>query len=375
MTEQEYNELYEEEDQGINFRKYVFLFLSNWYWFALTLAIALGAAHMKNRYTNPTYSTSATIILEDQGEKTGVDNVLSDLRPVRIWRRRGIVENEIAKIKSYEIARRTLEKLNFEVSYTLHGRLMELPKYKNTGIKVKYDTSHTQLKNKPVFVNPLSQNKYQLMINEGYGVDTTMEFGQRYRDENFSFKVINQGASVSVAKYSFQFNSLNALANRYSQRIQVEKQSEESTILTITLQGKVEQKIVDYLNTFCNEYIQYGLDQKNRTAENTMQFIDEQIEQIADSLQTIENQLLSFRKRNEIINLSKEGEMAFERLKNYHSQRTELEFKKRYYNYLQSYLENRNATGAIIAPPVIQEDGAVLTNLLNELRDLRQQRE
>src|SRR6056297_2047403 len=123
MTEEEYNELYEEQEQGINFRKYIFLFLSNWYWFALAVIIVLGAAYLKNRYTNPTYSTSATIILEDQGEQSGIDNILSDLRPVRIWRRRGIVQNELAKIKSYQIARRTIEKLDFKVSYTAHGRI------------------------------------------------------------------------------------------------------------------------------------------------------------------------------------------------------------------------------------------------------------
>ena len=160
MNEQENQELYEEKDPGINFRKYIYLFLSKWYWFALAVFIALGAAYMNNRYTNPTYSTSATIILEDQGDKAGVENMLSDLRPIRIWRRRGIVQNEIAKIKSYDMARRTLEKLNFGVSYTLHGRIKDIPQYHGGSIHVDYDTSHTQLTNKPIFVDPISLEKW-----------------------------------------------------------------------------------------------------------------------------------------------------------------------------------------------------------------------
>ena len=376
MTEQEYQELYEKEEQGINFRKYIFLFLSNWYWFALAVFIALGAAYLKNRYTNPTYSASATLILEDQGENAGVKSVLSELRPVRIWRRRGIVQNEIAKIKSYQMARRTLEKLNFNISYTAHGRIKEIPRYRNAAIQVEYDTAHAQQTNKQVLVEPFSQEEYRLIIDEGYGVDTMMSFNTLYRDDNFKFQVINNSnSSFAHTGYSFRFHDLNSLANQYSKRIKVENQGEESTIITLSIQGHVKEKVVDYLNTFCREYIQYGLDQKNQTAENTMHFIDGQISEISDSLRQIEKQLLNFREQNNIVNLSKEGSMAFERLKNYHSQKTEIEFKDRYYQYLENYLKDRDATGAIIAPPVMEQESPVLLNLMEELRSLRQKKE
>ena len=71
MTPSEYQELYQQE-QKINIRKYIYLFISHWYWFVLALIVALTAAYLKNRYTQPMYSGSATIVLEDQGNQAGV---------------------------------------------------------------------------------------------------------------------------------------------------------------------------------------------------------------------------------------------------------------------------------------------------------------
>ncbi|MGM0498035.1 MAG: hypothetical protein ACQESJ_08970, partial [Bacteroidota bacterium] len=174
MNDNEYKELYQQE-QKINFRKYIYLFLSNWYWFALALFISLAAAYLTNRYTNPQYSASATIILEDKGNQGGVEDMLSELRPIRRYRRRAIVENEIAKIKSYELAQRTVEKLPLKINYTAHGRIKEIPQYEKTSdVVVHLDTSHAQQTGKKVLLEILSSEKYQLLINDGANVDTTM---------------------------------------------------------------------------------------------------------------------------------------------------------------------------------------------------------
>jgi len=54
------------EEKPINWRKYIFLFLRNWYWFLITLGIALGIAFFKIRYTIPQYQATAKLIIEQE---------------------------------------------------------------------------------------------------------------------------------------------------------------------------------------------------------------------------------------------------------------------------------------------------------------------
>ena len=78
---------------------------------------------------------------------------------------------------------------------------------------------------------------------------------------------------------------------------------------------------VDYLNQLMETYLQRELDEKNRTSENTIRFIDQQLSGITDSLRGSENKLQQYRSENRIFNLSQEGSIIFERL-------TELEKEK-----------------------------------------------
>ncbi len=64
MDQTEYNNPRFEED-SLDIKKYLFKILFNWYWFAISIFIALAAAYLVNRYTTPIYNVSATVILRN----------------------------------------------------------------------------------------------------------------------------------------------------------------------------------------------------------------------------------------------------------------------------------------------------------------------
>ena len=53
-------------DHSINWRKYIFLFFRNWYWFLLTMGIAFGIAFFKIRYAIPQFQATASLIIEEE---------------------------------------------------------------------------------------------------------------------------------------------------------------------------------------------------------------------------------------------------------------------------------------------------------------------
>ena len=94
------------------------------------------------------------------------------------------------------------------------------------------------------------------------------------------------------------------------------------------------QLAADYLNKLMEVYIRQGLEEKNQTAINTVNFIDEQLGVIDTSLQQAEMNLQNFRLDNKLVDVSTEGNMAYERVQNYMNQKAMLELQKRYYDYL-----------------------------------------
>jgi len=130
------------------------------------------------------------------------------------------------------------------------------------------------------------------------------------------------------------------------------------------------QKGEVYLNTLMQTFLDMELDQKNKSASKTVNFIDTQVKGAADSLRYFENQLEDFRSSNKIYNLSTESSSVYERLIEYENQLTEERFKKRYYQDLKSYLTNESYQDVIVPSGIGIED-PFLNGLIENLLELQ----
>ena len=50
----------------------------------------------------------------------------------------------------------------------------------------------------------------------------------------------------------------------------------DASLVTLSVSGSVPEQEADYLNKLMDEYIRYGLDNKNQTADSTIKFINTQ---------------------------------------------------------------------------------------------------
>jgi uncharacterized protein involved in exopolysaccharide biosynthesis len=61
-----------DNDDNMDIKRYLSLFISNWYWFAIALFISLTISYGINRYSARVYDVSATLLIkEDQGVSVG----------------------------------------------------------------------------------------------------------------------------------------------------------------------------------------------------------------------------------------------------------------------------------------------------------------
>ena len=99
------------------------LFVSNWYWFVLSLLITVGATVAYLLVTPPVYTRSASILIKDDGKGGGISggeaNAFSDLGMFKV---KTNVNNEMISLKSPAVIQEVVRRLHLNISYQSDGR-------------------------------------------------------------------------------------------------------------------------------------------------------------------------------------------------------------------------------------------------------------
>ena len=373
-----------DQEESLDLKKYFFLILANWYWFVISVFIGLGVAWLVNRYTKPTYRATASLILSEndrgRGGLTGYENLIPGME---IYRTRTMIANEMEVLKSYSLASRTLGELNYDISYVGVGRsgLKEAFLYNSAPFIVIPDTTRANTFNYPVYIKILDKNHYELAIDDKFDINQKLAFGEKFESAPFSFTVIlkdpeNFDPEGAYNKYYFTLNNAAGLANSYRSRLTISPGDDKrGSVLFMSFSAPSSELAIDYLNKLMEVYIRQGLEEKNQTAVNTVNFIDEQLGVIDTSLQQAELKLQNFRLANKLVDVSTEGSMAYDRVQNYMNQKGMLELQKRYYDYLLKYIRDKNNLNQVVSPATMDISDPLLGNLITQLNTLLSQKQ
>lgn len=370
------------DDDGIDLKRYLSLFVSNWYWFAIALLIALGFAYTKNRYSEKIFTVTSTLLINDDQIGGGTSDLGNIFPGTNAFKSNQNLKNEIGILRSFSLNYRVMKELSdFHIVCFGVGRrgIVEKRLYKNTPFKVVYDSLGKQRIGLAVSIKILSSDSYELEINGNSDIRKTLSFGDRFTEAGFDFTIFPNPEAFSFDpgksnRYYFYFVSPSALANQYRGKLSIYPIEEEATLVTLSVNGSSPEQETDYLNKLMEEYLLQGLEVKNQTAEKTIEFIDGQIGSISDSLQKVENTLEDFRLSNRLVDLSQEGVSIQNRLERYENEQGTLKFQKQYYEYLEDYIRSKNETGDIISPGAMGVSNGSLENMVAQLASLQQQK-
>ena len=377
-------DLNNQEEEAIDIKRYFSLFISNWYWFAIALFFSFVIAYGINRYSPKLWSVSSTLLIKDD-QNGGMSNFATSVIPGGdIFKSQQNLKNEMEILKSFSLNLKVMNELkDFHVVYFGVGRrnIVESMMYKTCPFKVIYDSLELQRKEFKVGITILSEQKYRIELDGKTNIQKEINFGEHFTGYGFNFIIKKRfpGKPVfSVNKsnsYYFYFKDPGSLANQYRSKLSVAPRDKDASVVTLSVTGYVPEQEADYLNKLMDVYINYGLEFKKQIAEQTITFINEQLDIISDSLEVAAKNLESFRMSHHFIEIKDEITIIQNRLEKNDAERLEFEMQLLYYNYLAEYINDRNAVGAIIAPSVIGITDNVLLKLFSELSSLQQDKE
>jgi capsular exopolysaccharide synthesis family protein len=359
-------------------------------YFILSIVFALFIAFLVNRYADPKYKVTTTLLIKEKNARTGgmdgAENFLSGMSLLNSSRN---IENEQGVLKSKSLVEEALKNLDFGISYYSQGNVRKADLYGKLPFIIELDSNHLQYQGGDIKIKFVDLDHIECWVEKGgkLFVPKTGEMvgGKLLEDKAiyqlnkpivsnfFAFKltvinpIILQDADMI---YTVKLNNFQSLVNQYFKKYTLAPIQKQASIIELVRIGEYPEKEMAFLNQLCASYIQLGLDEKNLVTQRTIRFIDQQLKSIADTLGGVEEQLQTFRTNNKIVDLSVSGSQIMESVMDLEREKSEQALKNKYYQYLQEYVRNANPLDQLVAPSIMGVNDPVLIEILKKTVEL-----
>jgi capsular exopolysaccharide synthesis family protein len=142
---------------------------------------------------------------------------------------------------------------------------------------------------------------------------------------------------------------------------------EGASVMEISLNGKVADRDVDFMNILNQEFFDENLRRKNLNAERAIQFISDQLLIIKDSINSSEYKLNAYQMQSGLYSQDKSMRTNTE-LDGLDKTRAELRLRKEYTNFLIGYLKKENEL--LVAPSAMGIQDPALSALVAKYNDI-----
>lgn len=339
-----------EDDSIFAFKNLFALLLLNWKWFILSIIVCIGAATLYLRYQIPIYSSSAKMLIKNDG--SGRRSSLSVSNLGTISNAEGL-DNEMEILKSKSIALDAVKRLKLYTTYRYEGRFIDKLIYRNQPITVELDAQSVEELKQPISLNiTYEAGKYRVT---GQYVMIHKERGPEARNINATLPAIPARIRTSVGYLTFLRNSESTTHMKEGQNLMVKivppiqaaggfasrlslSQLKSTSIALLSLTDEEPNRAKDYLKQLVISYNDEANRDKNIVAVRTEEFINSRLEKINVELGMTEGQLESFKRQNRMVEQKMTASNAFGQTNTYEQKLTEMSTQLELFNSINDYM-------------------------------------
>lgn len=367
----------EEQNSG----NLLFKYLKHWLWFIAFCIVGIITGYLIFRNTPNTYQITSRILVKSEPKE--LSSVLAFNNSMAAMDKRSLIVNQIGLLKSYTLYRKALENLNWDFSWYQKKFMYNSDLYKNHPFDLTFEPDAINAKNVPVQIRMISENEYSIKAKgetymKGYAQSIDFEkkvkFGEPLINEFFNF-TLKKGVVEMDVPYVLLFNNLDKMTSDYMSKTSIYSEEENSDIIIIMIEGEERQREADFINELNKVFIEYGMENKYASSENSLNFIDSQLERLKISLKTAEENFSNYRKNSQVMDMGQEAQNVSGNLQQIEQELYLTQLQIDFYNNLQKYLDDANKIEEIVNPSVIGITDPNLNGLLSKLMELYSRRE
>ncbi|MDX5438048.1 MAG: capsular biosynthesis protein, partial [Pontibacter sp.] len=316
---------------------------------------------------------NSTLLIKDdkKGPDLSGNAVFSDLE---IFQSTKSIDNQIQILKSKSLMQRVLTELSLYTSYFVEGRVKTTEAYgRSLPVRLIVSDLDSAAFNKSIVLHLKGDNAFD--IEDGETI-TSHKLGQEIKTAYATFTVVAGMSPVSESrdKITVKFHDIRKLANHYNQKLTVAPVNKEASVLTIGLTDAVPEKAKDIIDKLIEVYNKEAVEDKNQIAANTIDFIDERLKFLTNELSEVEKDVESYKKQNELTDVSSEARLYLERASEYNKQLAELEIQIDVLSSIETYLKKQENQFELVPSTLTLQD-PTLVGLIGKFNELQLERQ
>ncbi len=326
--------------------------------FIIFVVAALTITFIYIRYQNPVYSTSIKLLIKDVNKRntvSGSDQLMSDF----MFNSRSNLANELEIIKSESIMDKVVRTLQLNTVYYSHGKVRTIELYDTIPSSrfIIFSDIKDSTKSYNITVGSTGSSIFYLKGEEQVPVmqNVPVNLG------SFTFTVRRSAQNLREDyQYSAYWYPPSQMAESLAGQLQVAPLNKDASILTISLNSPVPMKSRVILNSLAYHYNQFNIDENNKIAENTINFIDERLLLISGELGTVESSLKNFRETNNIIDIPAQQSIQLNDVSTLKDKLSEQEMRLNIAKMVSDYVSNPGRKFNLVPSTLGIEDATLL---------------
>ena len=338
------------DEMGINILELWHLVWHHKIWYILSVAVCLVVAAFYLYRTPSVYTSSAKVLIDESNQDATMRNL--GVASANMMRMRGAanpVENEMQAFSSPDLMQIVVERLGLQIRYVEQQPLRQVELYpapvemRLAGDNPKYGFSF--------IVTPVAKGKVALSdfrigrdeieteINGNLGDTLSTPAGRIVLFSTNSIDKFEHPIRVS-------WTNSRAMAKAYAGKLNLSLASKESTVIVLSMTDQYPKRAESVLSSLIDVYNEVWINNKNRAAINTTEFINERLMVIEKDLGAVEESLKNYKASNNLTDVKAAGQAYLQESSLYAAKSFELNNQLSIAKYIREYLTepaNHNA--------------------------------
>lgn len=343
--------------------------LRSWYVFAIVVPIMTAYGFYLNHTKKDKYIAKIEILLKSNDVYDYQENLQNNLGFFSVY---GDISSQKRILKSYDMIEKVLEKIDLTTSYFIKGIVNSKEFFSDIPFKVNAKLINKNLQEKPINLKIVDNLKYSLKFKiNGKEIQKFHFFDSTAITEFYNIKIslnpqinLRRIKNISSVNYYFVNHSKDYLINKIISNLNIEN-IEYTSLLVLNLSDEIPLRAKIILDTLGNDYLNYTLESQFKINNNTMNYINKQLKEAVNVIDSLQYELQNFKNKKGITNVNKQTNEYFDELFLQEENLNKLNLKIKTLDKLSKYLispENLN-----ILPPslFLLDDDQYLTNSIN----------
>lgn len=334
------------------------------YWplFLLAIGLALAVAFVYLRYATPMYRISSTLLIKDD-QNGGIAASMTET--LDIFGSGKEIDNEIEVLKSRTLAKTVVQHLHLYGEIVEDGKIRDVVLYKNGPVHPVFL--------QPELIKPLASISVPLKYDVA-GKRVIIE-GRAYPVKDtvmtpWGKMVFLPGNTADIAdkSYYLHIRGEKLLIQQLLASLKVTQVTKLSNVIGLEYSDVVPARGQEVLNELMNVYDAAAIEDKNKMASKTMDFVEGRLKIITRELSQVEAQMETFKTKEGIVDIGEQSKLFLGSVQENDSKLNEANMQLSVLDAIEDYVKGKKE-GDDMVPATLGLTDPVLLELVTKLSE------